>query len=247
MIRLQKILSQSGVASRRAAEQLMLQGRVEVNGRIVTELGTKADPAADDIRVDGRRIRTEVPRRYLLMYKPRGIVSTRSDPQRRRTVIDVLAEHGLEGYYYPVGRLDADSEGLLLLTNDGAFAERVMHPRFKLERRYEVQVVGVPDERDLLRLRKGVDIDGTRTRPAKVRIVRHARRKGDAQAVLEITIHEGRNRQVRRMCDAVGYRVRRLHRSAYAGLGVAGLKPGEWRELSSDELALIRRTSAPPG
>jgi pseudouridine synthase len=239
MIRLQKILSQSGVASRRAAEQLMLQGRVEVNGRIVTELGTKADPAADDIRVDGRRIRTEVPRRYLLMYKPRGVVSTRSDPQRRRTVIDVLAEHGLEGYYYPVGRLDADSEGLLLITNDGAFAERVMHPRFKLERRYEVQVVGVPDERDLMRLRRGVDIDGTRTRPAKVRLVRHARRKGEAQAVLEITIHEGRNRQVRRMCDAIAHPVERLRRIAIGPIEDRRMKPGQIRDLTGAEMASL--------
>lgn len=239
MIRLQKILSQSGVASRRAAEQLMQQGRVEVNGRVVTELGTRADPERDDIRVDGRRIRGAAAHRYLLLNKPRGVVSTRSDPQRRTTVIDVLAGHGIRGYFYPVGRLDADSEGLILLTNDGRFANRVTHPRYQLERRYEAQVAGVPDERDLNRLRRGVEIDGVRTRPARVRRVRVADVRGEPQAVLEIIIHEGRNRQVRRMCDAIAHPVERLRRVAIGPIADARLRPGQVRDLTPREVEAL--------
>ena len=157
MERLQKILSQAGVASRRASEQLMRDGRVSVNGVTVTELGTKADPAGDDIRVDGRRIRVAATHRYILLNKPRGCVSTRSDPERRRTVIDLL--RGVREYVYPVGRLDYDSEGLLILTNDGDLAARLTHPRHGVPRVYEARVAGVPDAHDLDRLRRGVTLD----------------------------------------------------------------------------------------
>src|SRR5215510_15481956 len=149
LVRLNKLLSQTGLASRRLADELIRQGRVEINGQIVTELGTKADPDRDDVRVDGRRLGKTPERRYLLMNKPRGVVSTRTDPQRRTTVIDLLARAGIGGYFYPVGRLDADSEGLMLLTNDGDFAERVTHPRYELTRTYEAEVAGVPDAHDL--------------------------------------------------------------------------------------------------
>jgi pseudouridine synthase len=247
MIRLQKILSQAGVASRRAAEDLIRQGRVEVNGRVVTELGTKADPASDDLRVDGRRLRAAGERRYILMYKPRGVVSTRSDPQRRPTVIDVLADHGVRGYFYPVGRLDYDSEGLIILTNDGALADRVTHPRYKLERRYEAVVEGVPDDRDLERLRRGVDIDGKRTLPAHARIVRAAATKRGQQAILHISIREGRNRQVRRMCDAIAHPVDRLRRTGIGPVEDRRLKPGQIRDLTPSELAVLTGASpAPP-
>src|ERR671923_2819793 len=165
MDRLQKVLSQAGVASRRAAEKLIAEGRVSVNGTTVRELGTKADPARDDIRVDGRRIKTVERQRYLLLNKPRGYVSTRSDPQRRPTVIDLL--HGVHDYVYPVGRLDFDSEGLLILTNDGDLAATLTHPRHEVERVYEAQVLGVPDAHDLDRLRRGIVIDGRRTSPAQ--------------------------------------------------------------------------------
>ena len=154
MERLQKILSQAGIASRRASEQLMLDGRVTVNGTTVRELGTKADPARDDIRVDGRRIKLVERHRYLLLNKPRGYVTTRSDPERRPTVIDLL--RGVRDYVYPVGRLDFDSEGLLILTNDGDLAARLTHPRHGVARVYEARVLGVPDEHDLDRLPKGV-------------------------------------------------------------------------------------------
>src|SRR6516225_558480 len=169
MERLQKILSQAGVASRRASEQLMLEGRVTVNGATIRELGTKADPASDDIRVDGRRITLPERHRYLLLNKPRGYVTTRSDPQRRPTVVDLLA--GVREYVYPVGRLDFDSEGLLLLTNDGDLAARLTHPRHGVARVYEARVLGVPDAHDLDRLSRSFVIDGKRTQPADVKLV----------------------------------------------------------------------------
>src|SRR6476661_890081 len=167
--RLQKILSQAGIASRRASEQLMLDGRVSVNGATVRELGTKADPSRDDIRVDGRRVKVVSRHRYLLLNKPRGYVTTRSDPQRRPTVIDLL--RGVREYVYPVGRLDFDSEGLLLLTNDGDLAAMLMHPRHGVPRVYEARVLGVPDEHDLNRLQKGIVIDGQKTGPAEIKIL----------------------------------------------------------------------------
>ena len=166
--RLQKILSQAGIASRRASEKLIVDGRVSVNGATVRELGTKADAGADDIRVDGRRIKVVERHRYILLNKPRGYVTTRSDPQRRPTVIDLVS--GVREYVYPVGRLDFDSEGLLLLTNDGDLAARLTHPRHGIARVYEARVLGVPDERDLARLARGIPIDGRRTAaPAKRR------------------------------------------------------------------------------
>jgi pseudouridine synthase len=240
-LRLNKLLSQSGVASRRLADELMRQGRVTVNGRVVTELGTKGDPESDDIRVDGRRLKTRVERRYLLMNKPRGVMSTRSDPQHRRTVIDVLAAAGVQGYFYPVGRLDYDSEGLLLLTNDGDFAEHVTHPRYELERTYEALVAGVPDEHDLDRLRRGVVIDGRKTLPARVRVLRVLDAKGGPQALLELTLREGRNRQVRHMADAIGHPVDGLRRTRIGAIADRTLRPGQIRDLSPKEVASLRR------
>jgi 23S rRNA pseudouridine2605 synthase len=237
-IRLQKILSQAGIASRRATEDLMRQGRVKVNGRVVTELGTKADPERDDIRVDGRRLKPPPTHRYLLLNKPRRVVSTRSDPQRRTTDVDLLARAGIDGYFYPVGRLDFESEGLILLTNDGEFAERVQHPRYELTRTYEAEVEGVPDERDLARLRKGVMIDGRRTRPAVVRLL-HARSGERGRALIEITVREGRNRQVRRMCDAIAHPVDRLRRTKIGPITDRSLKPGAIRDLTAAEVRAV--------
>src|SRR5438034_5670249 len=198
MERLQKILSQAGIASRRAAERLMVDGRVTVNGTAVRQLGSKADAAHDDIRVDGVRIKLPERHRYILLNKPRGYVTTRSDPERRPTVIDLLG--GVREYVYPVGRLDFDSDGLLLLTNDGDLAARLTHPRHGVARVYETVVLGVPDAHDLTRLGRGVPIDGRSTQPALVKVLRT---RGDG-AVLEITVREGRNRQVRKMCEAIG-------------------------------------------
>jgi 23S rRNA pseudouridine2605 synthase len=242
MERLQKILSQAGLASRRTTEQLMREGRVSVNGRTVTELGTKADPATDDIRVDGRRVRAAERKRYLLLNKPRGYVSTRSDPQHRPTVIDLLA--GVREYVYPVGRLDFDSEGLLILTNDGDLAARLTHPRHGVERVYEARVRGVPDRRALDRLAKGITIEGRRTAPARARLIDAGRVMAPAatqQATIELTLREGRKRQVRLMCDAIGHPVIRLRRVRIGPIADTRLKTGHWRELTQKEIAALRR------
>ena len=236
-IRLQKILSQAGVASRRAAEGLIAEGRVTVNGQIVREMGTKADPMHDDIRVDGRRIKPAERLRYILLYKPAGYVTTRSDPQRRPTVIDLL--QGVKEYVYPVGRLDYDTEGLLLLTNDGDLTVRLTHPRHGVERTYEARVAGMPDEAALERLRRGIPLDGRRTLPAEVSLLNKRRNAGDG--VLAITIREGRNRQVRRMLEAVGHPVKKLIRVGIGPLSDRGLKPGRWRELRRDEVEKLKK------
>jgi pseudouridine synthase len=247
VVRLNKILSHAGLASRRVADELIRQGRVEVNGHPVSELGSKADPERDDIRVDGRRLGRAPQRRYIQMNKPRGVVSTRTDPQRRTTVIDLLTLAGVKGYFYPVGRLDAESEGVLLLTNDGDFAERVTHPRYEMARTYEAQVEGVPDERDLERLRRGITLDGRRTLPATVRLARVVPVKGGSQAILELTLREGRNRQVRRMCDAIAHPVERLRRTRIGTLSAAGLRPGQIRDLTPAEIkALVRLPVSAP-
>ena len=236
MIRLQKILSQAGVSSRRAAEKLMADGRVSVNGQTIFELGTKADPAKDDIRVDGRRIKSAERPRYILLNKPRGYVTTRSDEKRRKTVLDLLV--GVREYVYPVGRLDYDTEGLLLLTNDGELAAGLTHPRHGVERTYEARVAGMPDERALEKLRKGVPLDGKRTLPAHVVLVNSGRR--DADGILLLTIKEGRNRQVRRMLEAVGHPVDRLRRTKFGPIGDRKLPPGAWRDLSPDEVRRLK-------
>jgi 23S rRNA pseudouridine2605 synthase len=236
-VRLQKILSSAGVASRRASEQLIVEGRVSVNGSVVRELGSKADPAADDIRVDGRRIRTQVTQRYLLLYKPRGYVTTRMDPEGRPTVIDLLGRDA--GYIYPVGRLDYDSEGLLLLTTDGDLAGRLMHPRHEVERVYEAIVAGAPDEAALEKLRRGIFIDGGRTAPAEVRRGSTVK-SGGITTRLTLSLREGRNRQVRKMCQAIGHPVRSLTRVRMGPLTLGRLRVGEWRELTAAEVAALK-------
>ncbi|MCC7126888.1 MAG: rRNA pseudouridine synthase [Acidobacteria bacterium] len=238
-IRLQKILSTAGVASRRASEQLIAEGRVMVNGETVRGLGSKADPARDDIRVDGRRIRTDIRHRYILLYKPRGYVTTRHDPEGRPTVIDLLGRD--VGYVYPVGRLDYDSEGLLLLTSDGALAEHLTHPRHEVAKLYEVIVMGAPEQEAIDKLRRGIYLDGHRTAPAEVYV--HGTVKGARPTTrLTITLREGRNRQVRNMCQAVGLPVRDLRRIQIGAIGIGRLRPGEWRELTPREVASLHET-----
>jgi pseudouridine synthase len=247
--RLQKILSAAGIASRRTAETLIGQGRVTVNGQTVTALGTKADAEADDIRVDGRRVKGAGRRRYLLLYKPRGYITSRSDPQHRPTVIDLVAKGGVREYVYPVGRLDYDSEGLLLLTSDGELAAHLTHPRHGVEREYEVRVKGVPDQHDLDRLSKGISLDGRRTGPAAVELTKVIEAESGQQALLSFVIREGRNRQVRNMCDAIGHPVARLRRIRIGPITDEHIRPGEFRDLSPRELALLRKQSgaiAPP-
>ena len=250
-IRLQKILSQAGVASRRSAEKLIEEGRVSVNGQTIREMGVKANPAVDDIRVDGRRLRAAERHRYILLNKPAGVVTTRSDPQRRQTVIDLL--QGVREYVYPVGRLDYDSEGLLLLTNDGDLAARLTHPRHEVERTYEAYVSGTPDSNAIEQLRRGIPLDGRRTMPAEVKVLSRGalHRNGEAprkrvppdkrvNGVVLITIREGRNRQVRRMCEAVGHPVRKLRRVRIGPITDRHLRLGEWRDLSLQEVRLLK-------
>src|SRR3954465_5566504 len=238
--RLQKILSQAGVASRRASEQLMLDGRVTVNGVTVRELGTKAEPGRDDIRVDGRRVKLSEHHRYLLLNKPRGYVTTRSDPQKRKTVLDLL--RGIKEYVYPVGRLDYESEGLLLLTNDGALAAQLTHPSHGVPRVYQARVLGVPDEHDLDRMARGLVIDGRRTAPADVKL-QPLRRDAD-EATLIITLREGRNRQVRNMCEAIGHPVNHLKRVAIGPIRDPALKLGYWRDLTPEEGERLQAAAA---
>ena len=241
--RLQKILSTAGVASRRAAEEYIRQGRVSVNGETVTELGTKADPDTDDIRVDGRRLKAPDRRRYILLYKPRGYITSRSDPQRRPTVIDLLTKGGVREYVYPVGRLDYESEGLLLLTSDGDLAAKLTHPSHGVGREYEVRLRGVPDQHALDRLAKGIVLDGRKTAPAEVELLKTSEAAGRDQSVLSVTIHEGRNRQVRRMCEAVGHPVIRLRRVRIGPIADPEIRPGEFRDLLPKEIAALKRAA----
>ena len=244
LTRLQKILSAAGVSSRRASETLITEGRVTVNGETVTELGSKADADVDDIRVDGRRIRTTAARRYILMYKPRGYITSRSDPQQRPTVIDLLAKGGVREYVYPVGRLDYDTEGLLILTSDGDLAERLMHPSHGVAREYQARVRGVPDLHTLERLSRGVMLDGRKTSPADVRLDKAVDAGAGEDAILSITVHEGRNRQVRRMCEAVGHPVVRLRRVRIGPIHDEHIRPGEFRDLDDREVAALKRAAA---
>jgi 23S rRNA pseudouridine2605 synthase len=236
--RLQKVLAHAGISSRRAAERLIVEGRVSVNGAVVTELGTKVDPVRDAIKVDGKRVGAPPSgRTYLALHKPRGVVTTLSDPEGRPTVKDFL--RGIKARVYPVGRLDYHSEGLLILTDDGALARNLMHPSRGVEKTYLAKIKGQPDPEVLARLSRGIPLDGKRTGPAKVRVVR----RGD-NAWIEITIGEGRNRQVRRMFQAVGHPVQRLRRMGYGGVLLGRLPVGTLRSLSDAEVAALTRAAS---
>ena len=226
-MRLNAYLARAGVASRRAADDLIKAGRVRVNGRPV-ELGTFVG-AGDVVEVDGRPVAKQR-LAHILLNKPAGVVTTARDPQRRPTVVELVPA---EPRVVPVGRLDADTTGALLLTNDGQLAHRLAHPRYQVDKVYEVEVEGDPADPALRRLAEGVELEDGRTAPAR------ARRLGRGR--LELIIHEGRTHQVKRMCEAVGHPVRRLHRTGYAGLAPAGLGPGEWRNLTPKEVTALRR------
>lgn len=232
--RLQKILSRAGISSRRAAEDMIVAGRVAVNGFIVKELGAKADPDKDTITVDGRALTVDAARVYLVLYKPAGYMTTLKDPQGRPLVTTLLG--GIRERVYPVGRLDYNTEGLLLLTNDGEWANALAHPRHEVDKEYHVRVRGKVSQEQVDRLSAGVTLDDGPTAAARVSIVRES----DNNTWLSITIHEGRYRQVRRMCEAVGLAVVRLKRVRYGFLGLDGLKPGKYRFLTPGEVARLR-------
>jgi pseudouridine synthase len=240
-VRLQKLLSMAGIASRRAAEQLILDGRVVVNGDVVMTLGSKADPARDDIRVDGRRVRFDLRARYIVLHKPKGFVTTRSDPEGRRTVMDLL--EGVREYVYPVGRLDYDTDGLLLMTSDGDLAAKLTHPSHEVERVYEAIVVGNPDEDALEKMRRGIFLEGRRTAPATVRRGGTSGKGPKQLTKLTIGLHEGRNRQVRRMCASVGCPVRRLTRIKMGPISLGTLRPGHWRDLTAAEVEKLKQAT----
>ena len=233
LVRLQKLLAQSGVASRRRCEELMLAGLVEVDGEVVTRLGTKVDPRTAVIRVEGRRLPPASDHVYLVLNKPRGVVSTMTDPHGRLTLADLVAARPERLFH--VGRLDTDTEGLLLLTNDGDFAQRVAHPSYELEKTYVAEVGGVVDRATLRRLREGVELEDG---PVEVHAARLLSSAPD-RSIVELTIHEGRNRIVRRLLDAVGHPVRRLTRTAIGPVRLSGLRSGTLRELTREELGTL--------
>jgi 23S rRNA pseudouridine2605 synthase len=226
-MRLNAYLARAGIASRRGSDELIKAGRVRVNDQ-PGALNTYVH-AGDRVEVDGRSVTAQA-LKYVLLHKPRGTVTTAHDPQGRPTVVGLV--ENIPERVVPVGRLDADTTGALLLTNDGPLAHRLAHPRYDVEKVYEVEVEGEPDDAALRQLREGVDLDDGRTAPAGVRRL--------APAKLELTLHEGRKHQVKRMCEAVGHPVRRLHRSLYSGLSLEGLGPGDWRELTGAEVEALR-------
>ncbi len=250
-VRLQKVIAAAGIASRRKAEELIRAGRVRVNGQVVTQLGVKVDPEQDVIEVDGERIRLPKTRTYILLHKPRGVLSTTSDPYGRPTVVDLVP---VGRRLFPVGRLDADSEGLMLLTDDGEVAERLTHPRYGHRKEYIALVIGTPDKKALRALARGIVLDGQRTSPAEVTVLgrRVPKEILDAGAPglhkvspkgfswVRVVVTEGRKHQVRRMLKAVGHPVIRLFRVAMGPLRLGRLQPGEWRYLTPKEQQRLR-------
>lgn len=233
LVRLQKYLAQSGVASRRKCEELMLEGLVTVDGEVVTRLGTKIDPRTAVVRVDGKRLPGISPHVYLVLNKPRGVVSTMSDPQGRRTLQDLVADRPERLFH--VGRLDTDTSGLILLTNDGDFAHRMAHPSYEVDKTYVAEVEGEVRPATLKQLLDGVVLEDGSVTVNQARVVSQATGK----SIVELVIHEGRNRIVRRLLDHVGHPVRRLTRTAIGPVQLGGLRTGELRELTLDELGVL--------
>lgn len=232
-MRLQKYMALSGVASRRKSEEIIQEGRVKVNNVVVTELGRVIDPKKDKITVDNKNIRLESQKVYIMLNKPVGFVSSLQDEKGRRVVTDLI--EGVRERIYPVGRLDADTTGLLLLTNDGDLAFKLTHPSKKVEKKYIAIVEGVPNKKELDSLRSGVFVDGKKTHPAKVKISK----KFDTDSILEIVIHEGRNRQVKKMCEAVNHPVKKLKRVSIGEIELGGLNIGNWRYLNDEEIEYL--------
>lgn len=234
------------MASRRAAEGLIVEGRVTVDGHVVKELGSSADPDTQDIRVDGARVRARAARRYLALNKPPGYVTTRSDPSRRKTVMELLPL-SLQSLF-PVGRLDMASSGLLVLTDDGELAQKLTHPRYEVSKVYVVTVGGIPTDRVLSRAERGIVVDGERLIVDRARLVSSSpsRDASNPRARLRVTLHQGRNREIRRLFAALGHPVVELHREKIGPLSVRGIAPGTFRTLNPDEVAALQRGGSPP-
>jgi 23S rRNA pseudouridine2605 synthase len=231
--RLQKVLAKAGIASRRRAEELIRQGKVRVDGRVVTEMGTKVDPETQEIECEGVTLASQEEKVYILLHKPSGYLSTVDDPQGRPIVTDLLKN--IKERVYPVGRLDLDTEGALLLTNDGELAQKILHPSHEVNKTYVAKVKGVPGKKKLEALSKGIELEGRKTWPASIKVL-----KTKAHfAVIQITIHEGRKRQVRKMFDAIGNPVLGLKRIAYGHLKLGELKPGKYRFLGPADIKII--------
>lgn len=234
MERLQKVIAQAGIASRRKAEQLIVDGKVTVNGKVIRELGVKVTPNKDEIEVEGVPIDREEPV-YFLMYKPSGVISSVKDDKDRKVVTDYIE---VEQRVFPVGRLDYDTSGLILLTNDGDFANQLMHPKFKVEKVYVAKVKGIPSREMLKQLQTGVVLEDGKTAPAKVKLMSMDKKK--QTSIVRLTIHEGRNRQVRRMFEAIGHPVLKLKREEYSFLNLKGMNPGDVRPLKPIEVKHLR-------
>jgi 23S rRNA pseudouridine2605 synthase len=237
LTRLNKFISNAGVTARRKADELIFTGRVTVNMQTVTEPGTKVNPEKDVVKVDGEKVKPQTEFIYVVLFKPRGYVTTTHDDKGRPTVMDLI---GLNTRLYPIGRLDYDTDGVLLLTNDGEFSNMMMHPRHKIFKTYFAKLDKPMEENDMKKLREGIMIDGRPTSRAKVRLIPNT---GDQN--IWISIHEGRNRQVRRMLEALGYIVQRLKRVEYARIGLDNLKPGEWRYLTEEEFIEAKKLATP--
>ncbi|MBI4558028.1 MAG: rRNA pseudouridine synthase [Candidatus Hydrogenedentes bacterium] len=233
MIRLQKFLAECGLASRRTAEQLVASGRVTVNGK-TAQLGDSIDPTSDQVLFDGKPVSSEK-KVYILLNKPPGVISSVRDTHHRKTVLDCLT--GVHARVFPVGRLDLDVEGALLLTNDGELAYRLTHPRYQVDKVYLARVKGAMSPETAMRLEKGVVLEDGATAPAKARILN----RGARDTLIQLTLREGRKREVKRMCESVGHPVWELRRVAIANVRVKGLKPGEWRRLSDSEVLKLRQ------
>jgi len=238
-IRLQKWLSMAGVASRRKAEEMISAGRVSVNGMVVTELGAKANPSTDVLEVDGNIVEIMQQKVYIMLYKPEGVVTTVTDPFGRPTVMDFVPD---DIRLFPVGRLDQDTSGLLLMTNDGEWAQKLTHPKHETKKTYVALVKGIPSAERLCELRRGIMLEGKKTAPAQVKLIEKVPIKGDKaqNAKLLITIHEGRNRQVRNMCEAVSHKVISLKRVAVGGLELGNIAKGKWRHLTAKEIKNLK-------
>src|SRR5437588_6999025 len=242
--RLQKIIAHAGVSSRREAEAMIREGRVTLNGRVVSELGTRADPDRDHIKVDGKLITHAEPHRYILLYKPKEVMTTVEDPQGRRTVIDLV--RGIRERIYPVGRLDYHSEGLVLLTNDGDLAYKVSHPTHGSVKTYSVKVRGVPDQRSIEKLQRGITLEGKRTLPCEIeRIKTTGRHDDEGNSWFQVKLREGRTQQIRRMFQAIGHPVSKLKRVAIGPISDPKLTPGVWRELTKQEVKMLETMKEP--